>query len=156
MLGLGLQKDLVRLVIMMEVKGIAEKSGIRDRRWKRSSTKIRQSGLEKKKKRRYTPLSPLMRLGFPAADCLQTDCFAEPVLSVTMMISVLSMMRRTDEVLSSAREDFIPVALALMLIRCKVRIYRRTLIMQSILRYPAILSNMKLPHKARNFQPLIP
>lgn len=133
---------------MMEVKGIAEKSGIRDRRWKRSSTKIRQSGLEKKENRRYTPLSPLMRLGFPAADC------AEPVLSVTMMISVLSMMRRTDEVLSSAREDFIPVALALMLIRCKLRIYRRALIMQSM--HPALLSNMKLPPRARNFQPLIP
>ena len=45
---------------------------------------------------------------------MQTDCFAEPVLSVTMISRVkevgwvLSMMRGTDEVLSPAREDCIP------------------------------------------------
>ena len=75
-----------------------------------------RSGLEKRENVRFVFL---MRLGFPCDVCRliasQRLCFQSRWFFGLQL--VLSMMRRTEEVLSPAQEDYIPVAFSLTAIR---------------------------------------
>lgn len=85
---------------------------MRDRRRKDLLQGKKQSDAEKKRGGTYCCLLNALRVS--PLRCVQTDCFAEPVsfshddYSGQRLCGVLSMMRATEEVLSSAREVCIP------------------------------------------------